>query len=234
MGKPHHVLLSVTLFLLVCISALCHRRSFDNSMPKNSAATERRNGLPTAESLIEESTETNMKLEHGDKVAATHGDRSSLKKTGASSKAGASSQQSTSKSGRRPQVGRRQAQVGRRLAKVVARPVPVVPRSPVQRLRPKLVPKVQVGFQWRQVQVGFKRQPSGSSGGKSKSGSSFSKSGFSSGTKSGSKNPSPVKAFLAGQQKQTCNILHETMGAQKDAMVKTVLATARAMMRFSL
>ena len=59
-------------------------------MPKDSAAAEHRNGLPTAESLIEQSTETNVKLELGDLLAASHGEKSSLKKGGASSKAGAS------------------------------------------------------------------------------------------------------------------------------------------------
>ena len=188
MGKSHHVLLSVTLFLLVCISALCHRRSFDNGMHKNSAATERRNGLPTAESLIEESTEANMKLEHGDKLAATHGDRSSLKKTGASSKAGASSQQSTSSGKKAGSSGKKAGSSGRRLAKVVPRRKLVPSPSQVQW-------RQQVEFQWWQVQVGFKLQqvrvqapasrvqaPASqvSSFGKSKSGSSSSKSGFNS------------------------------------------------------
>ena len=58
-------------------------------MPKDSAAAEHRNGLPTAESLIEQSTETNVKLELGDLLAASHGEKSSLKKGGASSKADA-------------------------------------------------------------------------------------------------------------------------------------------------
>ena len=157
MGKPHHVLLSVTLFLLVCISALCHRRSFDNSMPKNSAATERRNGLPTAESLIEESTETNMKLEHGDKLAATHGDRSSLKKTGASSKAGASSQQTQS-----PSSGKKAGSSGKKAGSSSGKTgSSSTTKSGSKSKRFKTGVQVQVGFQWRQVQVGFKLQQVG-------------------------------------------------------------------------